>query len=202
MHPRLAFLLALLLPLAAAAQPAEDPDWPCVQRLVPDLAPGMLWAGPALPKDADAWEDDSRVRELARAVAARRTPLPEAQKQIDAFARGLTPGERGERLGLLFLGALDIINGERSSIIAGLRRFTRRQRELSAAITRDEASLRQDPAGDAAGREREAERQAWGLRLFDERERALTYLCEQPVLLERRAFALGRHISTLAGNPA
>ena len=39
------------------------------------------------------------------------------------------------------------------------------------------------------GRAREAD-----LRIFDEREKSMTYLCEQPVLLEQRAFALGRTI--------
>lgn len=206
---RPALLLVLAAPLAVAllgrpavAQPAEDPDWPCVQRLVPELVPGMLWSGPALPRDGGGWEDDSEVRELARDVAARRTPLPEAQKQIDAFAGTLKPGERDARLGALFMGALDLINTERSSIVEGLKRFTRRQRELSDQITQNEASMRRSPGDDPAAQERMAQQQVWGLRLFDERERALTYLCEQPVLLEQRAFALGRHIARLAENPA
>jgi len=35
---------------------------------------------------------------------------------------------------------------------------------------------------------------SWDLRIFEERNRSMTYLCEQPVLLEQRAFALGRTI--------
>src|SRR4051812_12032042 len=50
------FLLACLLATVAAA-PA-DPDWPCVQRLVPTLTAATLWAGPAPKGD---WHADKEV---------------------------------------------------------------------------------------------------------------------------------------------
>ena len=34
----------------------------------------------------------------------------------------------------------------------------------------------------------------WDTRIFQEREHSLTYVCDLPVQIERRAFALGREI--------
>jgi hypothetical protein len=34
----------------------------------------------------------------------------------------------------------------------------------------------------------------WDVRIYDDRHSSLSYLCEQPVLLEQRAFALARTI--------
>jgi len=38
------------------------------------------------------------------------------------------------------------------------------------------------------------ERLLWDTRVFDERLQSLSYVCESPVLLEQRLFALSRHI--------
>ena len=38
------------------------------------------------------------------------------------------------------------------------------------------------------------EKLLWDTRIFDEREQSLTYVCESPVLLEQRLFALAREI--------
>ncbi len=35
----------------------------------------------------------------------------------------------------------------------------------------------------------------WDLRLYEDRSDSLAYLCEQPVVLEQRAFALARAIA-------
>ena len=39
----------------------------------------------------------------------------------------------------------------------------------------------------------------WRIRIFEERDRSLTYVCESPVLLERRAYALAQMILQAAG---
>ena len=57
----LAALIAALAGPGAAADPT-DPDWPCVQRKVPELSIGQMWSGP-LPDDA--WKTNAEVKELA-----------------------------------------------------------------------------------------------------------------------------------------
>ena len=49
-------------------------------------------------------------------------------------------------------------------------------------------------AAQQARRDDLRERLVWDARIYEERERSLTYICEQPVLLEQRIFALAREI--------
>jgi len=179
-------------------QPEQNPDWPCVQRLVPEIAPGMIWPGPPLVS-VDRSQRDRALEELAGELAARRVPMEDARERIDRFAGSLDPADRKEALTRLFAETLEIINRDRASIIAGIKRFTRQQRQLSDEIAQINATLRdleKDGAGDAEARRATLEEQrAWSVRIFDEREASLTYLCEQPVLLEQRAFALARAIA-------
>jgi hypothetical protein len=181
----------------ALAQPAgtqQDPDWPCIQVLVPQIASAQIWTGPPVEPVAQAWRKDPAVRELAPELAARRTPLEMARERIAAFAAGLEPERKDEKLTALFAGVLETINRDRASLIAGIKRFTGKQRGLSAQIQQANARLREVETGTAEEQALLEERN-WAIRIFDERESSLTYLCEQPVLLERRAFALAREIA-------
>lgn len=189
----LSALAALLSATAAAAEPS-DADWPCIQRLVPALAASQMWAGP-LPEDGErASSPDGEIAELAHRLASRSMPFEETQAAIDRFADGLAPEERNAGLARLFHDVLQQINQERSQIIAGIKRYTRRQQHLADKITRDSqklADLQPGTTPDAPMQELLEARQ-WDLRVFEDRQRILTHICEQPVLLEQRAFALSR----------
>jgi len=179
-------------------QPEKNPDWPCVQRLVPEIAPGMIWTGPPIGS-VDRSRRDRAIEDLAGELAARRVPVEDARELIDQFAGSLDPADKDQALTRLFAETLEIINRDRASIIAGIKRFARQQRQLSDKIEQINATLRdleKDGAGDAEARRATLEEQReWSVRIFDEREASLTYLCEQPVLLEQRAFALARAIA-------
>jgi hypothetical protein len=189
--------LVLLLPLlagqSALAATGEDPDWPCVQRLVPEIAAAMIWAGPPLDTVAD--EDAPALERLAGELAARRVPLEEAETQVEAYAATLAAQQKDAQLTRLFADTLAIINRDRTSIIQGIRKFARNQQALAERINANAEQL------GALGAEQIAERDAlmaarqWDIKLYEDRRDSLTYLCEQPVLLEQRAFALARAIS-------
>jgi hypothetical protein len=49
-----------------------------------------------------------------------------------------------------------------------------------------------DPGGEAA--DEEARQLQWDTRLFDERRQYLAIVCESPILIEQRLFALARVI--------
>jgi len=184
--------------VAQRATTQQDPDWPCNQVLVPRIASAQVWTGPPVEPVARAWRDDPAVRELALELAARRTPLEAAQERIAEFAAGLEPERKDESLTALFAGVLERINRDRASLIAGIKRFTAKQRGLSEQIQQANARLREletDTAEEQAQQAALLEERNWATRIFDERESSLTYLCEQPVLLERRAFALARDIA-------
>ncbi len=190
-----AALWAALAAGPAAAQPVEDPDWPCVQRKVPALSLGQMWAGPVPQGD---WRDDSEVEALAREIAARRSPLEEVEAKVAAFAEAAPEAERPERLAELVAGVLASIDAERGQLIGGIGRYARNQTALSGrieAMQRELATLNAAGAQDLDRIEELEDTLAWETRIFRDRAQALTYVCETPVLLERRAFAIARLVA-------
>lgn len=183
----------------ARAATSEDPDWPCIQRKVPEISAGMVWAGPPTEGLEQAWRGDAQVSALARRIAARRTPLDDGKRAIADFAANLG-ADKDRRLTLLFVATLAVINGERSSLVNGIKRYARRQADLADTIQKRIAELSAlNAEGDetqAARRQALEEAQVWDTRIYEERERSLTYICEQPVVLEQRVFALAREIMT------
>ncbi len=103
---------------ALAADP-QDPDWPCIQRKVPEISAGMMWAGPQVDEKDRSWRESPPIAELAHRLAQRRMPVEQTTREIDTFAAGLRE-DRDARLTLLFTGLLQIINAERNDIIAGI----------------------------------------------------------------------------------
>src|SRR5262245_41213810 len=100
MRPGRVLLAAIAIGLAApgpghAADP-PFPDWPCNQIKVPELSVAAVWAGPALDDVGSAWEDSATTRDMVARLAARRTPLDDAQKAIADFLTG-TEAERQQR---------------------------------------------------------------------------------------------------------
>lgn len=184
-------VLAAAIPAGSRAATSEDPDWPCIQRLVPRISAVQVWAGPE--PDPAMWQGDLDVARLASKLAARRTPLNETEKLVEDFADAQPADALNNKLTALFGRTLQIINRDRASIIAGIKRFAKRQRQLAERIRETRATLK-DAGDEASGGDDLRETLAWDLRIFDEREKSMTYLCEQPVLLEQRAFALGRTI--------
>ncbi|HEU0222156.1 MAG TPA: hypothetical protein VFR34_08095 [Paracoccaceae bacterium] len=196
----LAAALAAGLGSAALAQPAEDPDWPCIQRKVPHLSPGQMWAGPPLPEDRRAWRDDPELGALAARIAARRTAMEEVPALLDGVQAG-GGQSRDARLVALFAGIFELIDAERARIIEGIERYARKQRALTERIEARQAEIAaaREEAGaeDHAALDRIEELEdalAWDIRVYKDRRESLTYVCESPVILERRAFALARLI--------
>lgn len=200
--------------LAAAPAPTS-PDWPCRQILVGHLSPAAVWSGPSI--EGVAWRNDVEVSDLATRLAARRLPIDEAKKEIDAFARKLND-DKSAKLTELFAALFDKLDEERAQIIAGLERFGHGQKAMADRIRAENEKLQsaqsapQDtpnapppvPAPnpptvvDAVRPPTETssptEKLQWDLRLFDERRRTLNYVCDVPTLIEQRLFALAREI--------
>ncbi len=195
-------LACLAVVMAAAFQPearAADPrfpDWPCVQVRVPELSAAAVWTGPSIENAGNHWQEDPEVRELVPELAERRVPLPEAEKRAARFVDG-SGKERQEKATLLFAGLFETLNQERRDVIGGLERLTRRQRDFARTIEADAARLRElQAAPDADQREVQelTDRVNWETRIFEERRRTVRYVCEVPVIIEKRLFVLARAI--------
>ena len=157
-----------------------------------------MWSGPDPTAARASWENDEAVKTLVVRVAPRRVPLDEAKEEIRRFALGIT-GDRQKLLTEVFAGLFDTINMERSSIIRGIKRYRVRQAALAKVIEDKTSALDDiDPASeDQAVQQKRIDMQNelnWDTRIFDDRQRLLPAVCEQPVLLEQRLYQLSHAV--------
>jgi hypothetical protein len=197
-HSPLALVIAFQLALQNAAIAADPrfPDWPCIQVKVPEISIAAVWSGPPIDDAASAWENDPGIRDLVARLAARRTPLDEAQQAISDFITG-NASERTQKAKLILAGLLGTLNAERGQVMNGIERFSRQQTAFADRIRLEIAELRalQDRPDHDQGRIEElANRIDWDTRIFEERRKTISYACEVPVLIEQRLFALARTI--------
>jgi hypothetical protein len=181
--------------IALAADP-RFPDWPCNQVKVPEISVAAVWAGPSIDDVGNAWQDDATIKDLVVRLAARRTPLDEAQKAISDFITG-PESERQKKAKLIFAGLFKSLNHERSEVMRGIERYFRKQREFSDQIRSTILQLRelQDrPDADQSRIHELTDRVEWDTRIFEERRKTMNFVCEVPVLIEQRLFALSRSI--------
>jgi len=197
------WLAALCLLLAAAGSPdrsyAADPrypDWPCAQAKVPEISLAAVWDGPSLDEATARWKDDAKISVLVPRLAARRTPLDQAEKMVTEFLQE-TAARKSETGKLLFAGLFDTLNAQRSSVMNGLERVTRKQREAAEKIRDDTLALQalQDAATpDQAKVDELGNQLVWETRIFEDRRRVIKFVCEVPTAIDQRLFALGRVI--------
>jgi len=180
---------------ALAADP-RYPDWPCAQAKVPEVSLAAVWNGPPLDDAASKWRDNPKVSALATRLAARRTPLDEAEKAISEFLSE-APAEKTERGKLLFAGLFEKLNAERNTVMNGLERITRKQREAAEKVRSDTVALQaqQDAANkDQAKIDELSNQLVWETRIFEDRRRVIKFVCEVPTAIDQRLFALARAI--------
>lgn len=183
----------LMVAALAAAFPAygftPTPDWPCIQRLQPRLSLGQAWTGPAPADQAEPPE----IAALADRLVQRRMTIEAAQAEIDSFA----VGQDADTLALLMQAVFERIDTQRAAIIAGISRYGHAQVALAERVEARRSRMAELEAADPPDFDAiDAEEAAldWDMRIFTDRQQSLTYVCETPVILEQRLFALGRAI--------
>ena len=188
--------LALSSPAMAFGDP-NDPNWPCVQRKVVELSPAATWTGPAFDPATLTWEDDPAVRQLVGYLAQRRVPLSEAETAIREFAEK-AGASKPETMTAVYAGLFETLNAERKEVINGIGRFARKQTDFAANVKQRQADLdklRNDPNTEYATLAAKTDEVLWETRVFEERQKSLTFVCEVPVIIEQRLFSLGKVIS-------
>lgn len=192
-------MAALALAISATAVRAADPrypDWPCSQAKVPEISLAAVWAGPALDDAASKWKDHSKLSALVSKLAARKTPLDEAEKSVKEFLTG-SAADKTANAKLLFAGLFDTLNAQRSQVMSGLERVSRKQREAADKIREEtiqlqalqDATPRDDTKVDAMSNQL-----IWETRIFEDRRKVVRFVCEVPTTIDQRLFALGRVI--------
>jgi hypothetical protein len=191
-----ALLAGMALGEPCLAADPRYPDWPCVQAKVPEISLAAVWAGPPLDDVKDSWKSDARVSGLVSKLAARRTPLEEAEKAITEFLAG-SAAEKATSGKLLFAGLFDSLNAQRSSVLGGLERVTRKQREAADKIRSDTIALQALQGAsppDQAKIDELSNQLVWETRIFEDRRRVIKFVCDVPTAIDQRLFALGRTI--------
>jgi len=186
--------VAATISLAHAADP-RYPDWPCAQAKVPEISLAAVWAGPPLDDVSGKWKDDPKVSALVAKLAARRTPLEEAQKAITEYLSGAADKTASGKL--LFAGLFDSLNAQRSQVLNGLERVTRKQREAADKIRTDTLALQalqSETPPDQAKIDELGNQLVWQTRIFEDRRNVIKFVCEVPTAIDQRLFALGRTI--------
>lgn len=176
------------------------PDWPCVQRLVPELAWGTIWTGPSPEALERSWWEDEEVGRVVRYATARETPRDEALERVRDFVAQVASqpeAEREERLTLLFAGLFERVNRERSRVIERIRSASRGQVKRLDRLTElvDELEARR-ASSETSGDDIEQLRRElhWEQRTFQKRQQLLPVLCEKPALLQEELSRMVRAI--------
>ena len=172
------------------------PDWPCKQLKVPVLSPAAIWAGPPIDAVGNVWEKAPGLPDLIAFLAARRTPMEDAEKEIANYLTG-TAEEKQEKAKLLFAGLLETLNTQRTQVMNGLERAYRKQKEFAETIRSETDKIRQlqdSPNADQSQIEELGRQIEWGTRIFEDRRKTMGFACEVPIEIEQRLFALSRAI--------
>lgn len=188
-------VVAASVRLCLAADP-RYPDWPCAQAKVPEISLAAVWAGPPLGDAEQKWKDDPKVSALVEKVSARKLPIGDAEKAITDFlsAPGTDKAAAGK---LVFAGLFERLNAERSSVMSGLERVTRKQRQAAEKVRDDTIALQalQDATPPDQSKINELSNTLlWETRIFEDRRRVVKFVCEVPTTIDQRLFALGRTI--------
>ena len=196
-----AFALAALALAAFAvqAQAADKrfPDWPCKQIKVPELSVASVWTGDAFETGSAAWKQNAKIADLVPLLAARRTEVDAADKAVADYAAALPEAERKAELTALFAALFDTLNAQRGEVMNGIERYAKKQKALAEKVREDTRKMQAEqdqPGADQAALDDKVKAIDWDLRVFDDRQKSLSAVCEVPVLIEQRLGALGKSV--------
>jgi hypothetical protein len=190
--------------VACATQPAfaldpRYPDWPCQQLKVPEISVAAVWSGPSIEAVDTTKLPDLKQGELVARLAARRTPMEDARKLIADYLTG-TNEEKQDRAKVLFAALYSTLNGQRDQVMSGIERFSRKQKAMAEDIREKAQKMRQAqdmPNADQAQNDELVSQLSWQTRIFEDRRKTTSYMCDVPVLIEKRLFDLGRAIQNV-----
>jgi hypothetical protein len=191
--------------LAGASLPVHaadftDPEWPCIQRKVETLSMGLMWPhGVESPALDGALAKD--VADLGTALSLRRVDMAQAEQLVAEFVA--SHGRDPAMMTAVFERVFDRLAQRRSRIISGIGDYSLSQIALAERIesARTEMdSLMQGTDPDYDRVDALEEQVDWDERIYTDRQRSLTYVCETPVLLEQRLYAISKLLqAALAG---
>ena len=89
------------------------------------------------------------------------------------------------------------LNAQRGEVMHGIERYAKKQKALAEKVREDTRQMQAEqdqPGADQAALEDKVKAIDWDLRVFDDRQKSLSAVCEVPVLIEQRLGALGKSV--------
>ena len=190
---------AIFISQSAFAADFSDPTWPCIQRKVERLSVGLMWPHPlpeAAPQDK-AIRDE--IQKLGAKLGIRRLELDALSPDVTAFA-GAHDGDPA-LLGLVFDDVFTSLSTRRTRIIEGIGEFSLSQIGLSEKIEAARLEMDTELGRDAPDFDKVdalEEQIDWDQTIYTDRQKSITYLCETPVLLEKRLYSIAQMLAAEA----
>ena len=185
---------------AASAAVFNDPTWPCVQRKVDSLSLGLMWSRPVDTAAAVGVDLSPEVEDLVDQLALRRLTLEELNGLVAAFAKS-NPEVNEPIYEQVFERIFNELGAKRHKIIKGIERYSLKQIALSEKIDSIRAEMDKllaESSPDYDKIDKLEEQLDWEERIYQERSRSLTYVCETPVLIEKRLYGIAQMLMKAA----
>ena len=132
-YPRRCLFLLLLLSFEVNAQ-VTDPQWPCVQVLVPEIVSAVVWPLPIDESLTGTWNRDETLVTMVNQLSDL-DELTDTNRQLIAeFVKTIPEALRIDRLNQLADGIVTLSNRRRTRLITGIKRYTRQQSSIANQI--------------------------------------------------------------------
>lgn len=184
-----------MMSIISSAQAADyaDPTWPCIQRKVERLSLGLMWPVPEDPAKSLPADVTAQVAELADKLALRRISVEELTPDVSKFAAA--HDHNAHVLGAVFADVFHRLDSRRTKIISGIAKVSLGQIALAEKIDATRAEMdtlmaAKDPDFDQV--DKLEEQLDWDQEIYTDRQKSITYLCETPVLVEKRLYEVAQ----------
>lgn len=196
---RLFCIFVLAMPASVVQAQTADPEWPCIQGLVPDIVTAIYWPEVIDESLRGRWKEDREERAFADKLADLEKLTDTERELIQEYAESIPEESRLEKLNILADGIVTSANNRRARFINGIKRYTRQQIAIASQIE-DTLNQLADMEGKSddennANRAEIEETLKWHERVYDQREHAIIALCERPVELEEVLSEVLRELS-------
>lgn len=197
------FFFLLVFSSHASAQvsgQANDPEWPCIQVLVPEIVTAVMWPEIIPDDQLGQWKQDPELVRFVEALSDIDEFTDTEREQIEAFAESIPEASRLATLNTVADGIVSTANSRRDKYINGIKRYTRQQISIANQIgttLNQLAELDQDDSSkiNEESRAEIEETLAWHERVYDQREQAIGSLCDVPVELEVKLSSVVRELA-------
>ena len=191
-------ILVYFLAIPVQAQ-MSDPEWPCIQVLVPEIVPAVVWPMVIDESLTGTWKQDESLVAMVDQLSDLNGWTDSERELIARFVESIPENDRVITLNRLADGIVTQVNQRRAQYIRGIKRYTRQQIAISKQIELTLNQLgdleRQSDSQSVAGQAEIKETLKWHERVYDQRESSIKSLCEIPVELEEKLSRVLRELA-------